>query len=185
MQDDKNAAGPGASKIAAEVDDAELTPRDEAAIAATTPLVSGAEQSDPSPGGARAGRRTYPSRGHKMEIIDDTIAALSKGSVEGPLVQLVKDWIDKLAAYAHVAVDKTASTVVPLAQKAQSAAADAKASTVAKAKDYKETAAVAKDQWVGDAKAAIQERPLTAVGLALLAGMAISLIFDSRSDSES
>jgi hypothetical protein len=49
----------------------------------------------------------------------------------------------------------------------------------------KESAAVAKDQWVGNAEAAIRNRPLTALGLAVLAGAALALLFSSgSSDSD-
>lgn len=124
---------------------------------------------------------TLPGREHKMQSLDETIAALSKQEVESPLLQMARDLIDRAAAIAHVVVDKAASTVVPFAQ----AAAGAGESTMAKAQDYKETATEARDRWVGDARTAIQVRPLTAIGIAALAGVAISLIFLRPPDSDS
>jgi ElaB/YqjD/DUF883 family membrane-anchored ribosome-binding protein len=177
---DKIPTGPVAMNDAAPLDDAQLTAEDQAAIAAMSSLGTDSTPAEASPSGRVSGR-ALPGRGHKMEILDNTIAALSNERGESPLVQMVKGWIDKAAAIAHVAVDKTASSVVPLAQ----AVSTAKDSRVSKAQDYKGTAAVAKDQWVGQAKAAIQDRPLSAIGIAALAGVAISLIFFSPSNSDS
>jgi uncharacterized protein YjbJ (UPF0337 family) len=127
--------------------------------------------------GYESKQRELPTQGHKMDILDSTISALGGGAAGLP--DKLKSWVDTAATAAHAAIDKAASSIAPLADRAKQTGTVATEKVQGVASDL----TVKKDQWIDDARAVVKERPLTAIGIATLAGVVLSFLLSS-SDSE-
>jgi ElaB/YqjD/DUF883 family membrane-anchored ribosome-binding protein len=96
-----------------------------------------------------------------MESTRNEIA--SGGAARDPIVE-------RAANSAHQAVDRVASKVSPAVERVRAAASDSAGSLNAKLDDF----GVMREEWVESCRSYVRERPMTALGVAVLAGFVLS-----------
>jgi ElaB/YqjD/DUF883 family membrane-anchored ribosome-binding protein len=78
--------------------------------------------------------------------------------------------VERAANSAHQAVDRVAAKVNPAVERVRAAAAGSTDTLTAKLDDL----GTLRDEWTESARAYVRERPMTAIGVAVLAGFLLS-----------
>ena len=78
--------------------------------------------------------------------------------------------VERAATTAHQAVDRVAAKVNPAVERARAVTQDSAGTLNAKLDDL----AASRDEWVDSCRSYVRERPMTALGIALLAGFLLS-----------
>ena len=89
-------------------------------------------------------------------------AAVSRPSAE--------EVVNRVARSAHDVVDRVAGAAMPAVERVRSGFNDARGVVKQRAGDL----SVMQDEWVGQCRESVRERPLTAVAIGVVAGMLLS-----------
>jgi ElaB/YqjD/DUF883 family membrane-anchored ribosome-binding protein len=98
------------------------------------------------------------------------------GSTADALAERTLTTVDRAAASAHEAIDRLAAKAGPAVERLRTSAGSASESLRAKADQLGEI----EEQWLESARGYVRENPLTAVAVAVLAGIVLSKITSSR-----
>ncbi len=84
--------------------------------------------------------------------------------------------VERVAQTAHEAIDRVAAKAAPAVEKWRASAAGAADTLQGKADRFVEM----EDRWIESTRAYVRENPLTALGIAVVAGLVLSRLTSSR-----